>query len=677
MVGVLALLSCRLPTPHARPCRTAPPDGPFAQQVACNDVLMGSDGRASDFHLGNDALTAIVRHPTTSVSAVGVGGGTVVDLAPWNGTDHLLEAIPLVDDGWMAIQSFALESDGIAFQGVVRSLPDRPATAVGASHTVSWRVDPTDPLLRAEGASGLYLHVGGDTVWYVDEAAGLGILANDDTAYGVALGEAWTDLGGAVRVGGTELWVTPGTDPWRGRGDRRVQGSVVGLDRQATHIEIWSPEGTRLGRVPVVEGMYDFALPPGASTVRAVAEGYAPGPLRAWDDPLVDALEPGARGSFVFAPSWLGAPPQHFSVHWTTLEPDGPREHVWVSGPEGGRVPIGPNPVTITAHTRPDFPALTYDVEPNDIWAPFWIPSFPVGERLLTAPEWPSARSRTWRGSNETALELANAAGLDWLAMTPEDAVAPPLNDPPLFVRPGVTTTTHAGPPMTSWPYTNRVRQAGWGAPDPRDLHQSDALAALRGAERFVTTGFLAGSPPPYTLDVWPTGVRLDRPLRTLENLTPWFDWLDAGVWLPPVGPRTWVEVDVLPPFAELGFADLEQPMFRGHSCATSGPMLLLLDVDDTPSGEVVGAGSDTGLGSEERIHDVRIRARAAGPYDRVMLVGEGGEVLEQWIDVQGELRTTVDTGRWWVAIGWRGDDWAVTAPVVGPSDAAPSPPEQ
>jgi hypothetical protein len=666
---LLALLSCEGPAPGDAPCRSAPPDGPFAQRVVCSDVLMGSDGRTSDFHLGNGVFTALVRHPTTSASAVGVGGGTVVDLAPWGGIDHLLEAIPLVDDGWMAIQSFELEEDGLALSGVVRSLPDRDATDVGASRSVTWRVDPTETLLRAEGADGLYLHVGGDTAWFVDSAAGLAILANDDTAYGVRLGERWTDLGGAVRVSGTELWVAPGADPWRGRGERRVAGSTEGLEHQATHIEIWSATAERLGRVPVVDGTYDFVLPPGAASVRAVAEGHAPGPLRAPDDPFIGTLEPGPPGSMVFAPSWLGAPPQHFRVTWTTPAPDGPQEHVWFSGPKGGTVPIGPEPVTITVSTRPDFPDLVYDVSPGDIWAPFWIPDFPVGERLLTAPEWPSARHRTWRGSNETALDLARSSGLDWVVMTPEDAVAPPLSEPPLFVRPGVRTTTHAGPPMTSWPYTNRVRQAGWGAPDPRDLQQADALADLRGAETFVTTGFLAGAPAPFLVDVWPKGVQLDRPLRTLENLQPWFDWLDAGVWLPPVGPRTWAEVDTLPPLVELGLADFEQPMFRGHSCATNGPLLILLDVDDTPSGEVVPPpeGVDTGVDRPEPVHEVRIRARAKGLYDRVVLIGAGGEVLEEWSEVAGELRTSVPTGRWWVAIGWRGDDWAVTAPVLGP----------
>ena len=311
-------------------------------------------------------------------------------------------------------------------------------------------------------------------------------------------------------------------------------------------------------------------------------------------------------------------------------------------------MPIGPDPVTVTVSSRPDRLPVSFEATPGALVVGALPRAFPVGNRVLAAPSWPSTRSRTFRPSNDTALQAATAAGLSWVVMTPEDAVAPPLASPPLLVEPGLVVS-HLD--IVSWPYSSRVRQAGWGAPDVRELEDPDVLAAL-GARTLVPLDFLDRIGPPFAADPPPSGVWLTRPDPDLTNLAPWWDWLDAGVWLPPVGDRVWVDVadpDVL------GSADVQQALFRGNSCVTTGP-LLVLRVGGIGSGEIV---------PEEGPHTAEISVGAASPADRVVLVGPDG-ILAEWSDVRGRLEAATEDSPWWVAIAWWGDDWAVTAPVLG-----------
>ncbi|MCB9675558.1 MAG: hypothetical protein H6737_10605 [Alphaproteobacteria bacterium] len=634
MIAAL-LLGCQpghVPAPDT--CFSTAPTGPIADEVTCRDVLMGSDGRIGDFQLANPRLTALVRHPTASASAIGVGGGTVVDARAWvSPADHLLEAIPLVADGWLDVEAWELLEDGFRVEGAVRDLPDRPSTDWGAWREVTWRIDPELPVLRADGADGMYVHAGGPIVRYGTS------LASDEVAYGVS-GEV-EDLGGAVRATVPELWVAPAHNPWAGRGVARMEGRT----ERADHVELLAGDVT-LGRIPVLFGRYDFVVPPGVDGVRALASGCAPGPRV----PIAvgTTLEPGACGGFTLLPAWGEARPQELGVTWVAA--DGP--HRLQLGPEGGVVPIGPEPVEVAVTLRPDLAPLAFTATPGEVRLEPIRQAFDVGSRVLAAPTWPSARSRTWRGSNDDAVDAALAEGLDWVAMTPEDAVAPPLFDVPLLVRQGVLVQVD-GHPVPSWSYTSRPRQPGWGAPDARGLAPVDALALLRATDNVVGLDLLGALGPPWGVDHPPDGVLLDRPDPDLANLAPWLAWLDAEAWLPPYGPRIWVEV--ADP-AVLGFADVEQGLVRGQTCATTGP-LLTIAVDG------VGPGFYAPTRAE---HAVSVGVHAPRPLDRLVLVGTGGEVLGEWSDVTDSIAVSTPHATWWIAIGWSGADWMVTGPVLG-----------
>jgi len=631
---LFALLAACQPawSPTSEPCITAAPDGPFAVEVSCNAVLMGSDGRSTDFHLGNRAFTSLVRHPTLAVSAVGVGGMTVVDAAPWGGIDQLLEAIPLVADGWMEVTDFELLDDGLRVFGNIRDLPDRPSTDWGAPVEITWRVHPELPLLTAEGAQGMYLLVGGPS-----QLRG-NTLAGDDVAYG--FGGSIEDLGGAIRASSPELWIAPGGDPYVGRGVSRASGASV----LAEHIELYADEA-RLAVVPVIDGLFDFAVPEGATSMRAVAVGRSPSE----SVPIAEgvSIEPGEYGAMQWLPSWGELPPQGARAVWST--PEG--IHEVLLPPTGGTLPIGPQPTRVQVHSRPDLGVIEFDARPGDVRLSPMTPAFDVGSRLLAAPTWPSARSRTWRGSNDQALDLALASGLVWVVMTPEDAVGPPLSDPPLLYTSGVLSEVD-GQQISSWPYTNRPRQDGWGAPNPQD--RSLAMAELSGTSRIVEPAFLGALGLPFTTDTWPTGVLLSRPDAALDDLAPWFAWLDEQAWLPAYGPRVWVDV---PDPTLYGYADIEQALVRGNSCATTGP-LLILTIDGTGSGEVAQLDPDGGL--------ARVEVRSDQALDRLVLVGSTGRVLADWDSPGAEVEFPVEADSWWVAIGWSADHWAVTSPVLG-----------
>ena len=137
--ATLALVAGCQPRPEflssSEDCQSATPSkgdvvvGP----VTCDaQQIPSGEGRGSDYYLANHHFRAIIRHPETSLSMIGVDGGTLIDAAPWGYRDRLHEALPLVGGGWLDVDVFEVGDSEILVGGTVVSLPDQLAEEAGA-----------------------------------------------------------------------------------------------------------------------------------------------------------------------------------------------------------------------------------------------------------------------------------------------------------------------------------------------------------------------------------------------------------------------------------------------------------------------------------------------------------------------------------------------------------------
>ena len=75
------------------------------KRVGCTAELpSGSDGRRGDILLQNQHLSVVFRDAPEALSKHRIGGGTLIDVAPSGEQDRLLEAIPLIEGGWMQVE---------------------------------------------------------------------------------------------------------------------------------------------------------------------------------------------------------------------------------------------------------------------------------------------------------------------------------------------------------------------------------------------------------------------------------------------------------------------------------------------------------------------------------------------------------------------------------------------
>ena len=82
-------------------CLTTPPtSGVWVQPRQCGEQTPpGGEGTVGDLVLANAKMRAILRQPAHALTVPGIGGGTLVDIAPWGHGDVLHEAIPIVGGG--------------------------------------------------------------------------------------------------------------------------------------------------------------------------------------------------------------------------------------------------------------------------------------------------------------------------------------------------------------------------------------------------------------------------------------------------------------------------------------------------------------------------------------------------------------------------------------------------
>ncbi len=617
--------------------------------VACSEqALPGGEGTVEDLLLANAVVKLLLRHPTDALT-VRAGGATVLDAAPWDGTDRLHEVVPVVGGGWLDVDEVTTDDGRVEVSGrVVPLLPDRPASAEGERRSVRYVLRPDEPWLYVEGADGLYVHPQGDL-----ELFERSIVAGD-TVYAWDPGVEVEDLGGALFLHGAgRLLVSDRAQAWGWLADgdaRRLEGTSTGA---ATLL--LTSGGRPFGRVGVQNGAFDVEVPPEVDGVRAEATGRATSetvpPRTHLDLPL------GGSGTLVLLPSWVHQA-RPLDVAWRAQ--DGRSARVLVD-PDGASLSLGAGVHELTLSGGPAYRPQTLRVElaPGQVETVGvqLVPRFDPGAWVALGIGRPCDRARDYRGSNLTSAVATAGDGLVWTVFAAEDDVcgtSSGRNWPQLLWADGVWLRGE-GWSVLSWPWRVRAREALHGGVQQAGLGPADAAAALWGGfddnrTLLVNAGWLDAVGPPHLVSPRPDLVALEG----LDDLGPWLAWLDAQRAVVPMGPVTWVPVTDP---AQLGASDVEQPLVKGNVVAGNGP-LVWLTVDGLPPGEIVSAG-DTGV---EPTYQVSVDVRG-GDVDRVRLIGEGGVVLGE-IGPEGGTVTRPLPGGYLLAVAEGEAEWAVTGPV-------------
>lgn len=611
-------------------------------------VPPGGHGTLADVFLANHWFRAVLRGSVDALTRRGVDGLTVIDAAPWGQHDVLHEAIPLVDGAWLDIEAVTLEPQGVQIVG---------PRADGERTEVRYLVDAHGPWLTVEGADGFDLHVAGDAETWGDGAFLVhhALIASD--------GGAVTDLGGAVQIlGAHRLLVADASDGWTARTGAGIH--TMGSAPGASHLAWWEGEHRR-GRTPIAsDGTFDLVLPATTTGIRAEAEGRAPSAVVAPGDQL--ALTIGAQATLQLSFTGLDRA-SDLQVAWRA---DDGRENTFLVRSSGATLALGAGIHHLELLGGPSVRPTSLDVrlgalETRAITVAL-EPLFERGSWVRAGFDRPSDRSRTFRGSDGTAARLALGEGYQYAVFAPLDVIPavtrapatpvpgePPV--PPRLAFQNGTQLTGEGWSVSGWPWAEHPTRALYGGIQTTLVDPLDAAAAVHGGVGSgralrVDLGWLSRAGPPFLVEPRPDFVALESPEPDLANWTPWFTWLDAGRAVVPTGPVTWVRV--IDP-TSVAPVDVEQPLFRGHVAAGSGPLLELL-VDGAPPGQVV---------LHQTAHTVRWRLGAADPLD-VSLIGAGGTVLAELTSPERELELPEG---WVIALARSPsapETWAVTGPV-------------
>ncbi len=639
-------------------CITEPPEAGqvVVQPLVCSEMqLAGGEGALTDHFMANSLFRAVIRNPQDSLTVPGVGGGTVIDAAPWSDNDRLHEAIPLVGGGWLDVDTFNVGDDRITLGGVIASLRDQPAERAGEYGEVSWVLAPDSPWLELEGADGLWIHPSGSFDLLSEQ------LVHDQLVYGHD-GVLDTDLGGAIRVSGASgLLVARPSEASEALFSQPVSGTAA----DASTILFLQGE-TILGQIPVEDDQFSGRAPEGTEVL--VAEGVARG--RSLPVPPGESLEIdlGARGWVDLALEWA-APPRPVAI---TYEADDGRTATVISPADGGRIGVGAGGVTITISGGPDLQPVSRRVtilpEETARLGLTLEPAFDPGDRILAALGWRGDVARSWRGTDAQALLQAWSIGARFVVTAPEDEIGTANGAvtglPTLLQIDGSRTVSDQGWSIVSWPWSSSSSFAGHGAVDPTGRSAADLLAAAAGGPNtnrrtVVDLAWFDAAPAPWEADPHPHYVRLDHPgLEAPEDAwQAWLGWLDGGYLVTPVGDLTWLDVaDAAAPTE----ADALAGLAAGATVATTGPLVVLrwagashgevIDPTRLPDGEV--ALTITGL---ETTHTVA-------------LLSDLGRLTEWAVEPPGAtLRYRLDSAEpgWLAAAAWDPDaSWAMTGPV-------------
>ncbi|NCG20858.1 MAG: hypothetical protein GWP91_17760 [Rhodobacterales bacterium] len=632
----------------------------YVGQIGCSEMSIGGGERRNfDYWLANTHFRAIVRHPESALTLQGVGGGTLVDAAPWDLQDRLHEIAPIVAGGWLDVVDFDVEPDGIHIGGYVASLPDRPSEHVGEWREVRWQINPDEPWLTVEGADGFWIHAAGDynivdgQVW-----AGTVVYGHDST-------EAIEDLGGAFRIMGTNrLMIGTRIDALTARATELQQ--IAGSSPGAKTLGLYKGE-VRVGVLALESGRWKQWVDARIDGIRAEAGGRPA-------SPIVSPGEPtplGPTGFIEVHPAWTSKP-RAFVVKWASV--DG-RNGQSILAPEGGLLSTGAGSFTVTASGGPALLTTEVDVVvPADTTVEVGLTvaqRFDPEDYLLAVTGWRSDRDRTFRGANIGVILGQEAHGVHWLALTPRDeiskAVQGILNAPTFPVKNGTLATGPEGDwHIWSWGWGSNTQRPGHGAVHTAGRSPVDSLATLQGSatsprKTAVDLAWLQAVGTPWQVENRPDFIRLEAPLDgNILNWKPWFDWLDADINLIAHGPNTWVEV----PDPDLyGDIDIIQGIRRGAACASSGPLLTF------QLGDLVGGDVLYNTTAPFAINLAQVRLRGGADLDHVALIHAGGVIYTEWTpngdDWSVESNVTQPQG-WMIAAAWNdeGTQFATTSPI-------------
>ncbi|MCO4747526.1 MAG: hypothetical protein KC912_22185 [Proteobacteria bacterium] len=633
----LALAACQPPGELAADPATCMVDAPeeglvTVQSWMCRDqVPLAGEGDRGDTILANAWMRVVVRQPAHALTVPSIGGGTLVDATIWGFRDRLHEAIPLVDGGWLELDTYTLTEDGVRMAGEVRPLPGRSA-APGRGE-VSWRLDQDTSRLHLEGANGLWLHATSD------QQPRDGRLQGPAMTY-VTDGTVLEDLGGAVIFDAVTTLDIVRTDRlWEDTpGAIHVSGTTDG-----TTLEL-ATAGQTEHRLTVWDGVIDAWVPPEIDAVRVTSPTGAPS---AWVAPGADLdLPVGPAGTLV-------------------VSGDGTIPIRWIADGRGGidRVSAGTT-LDVGAGT---ITGITGD-HPLRAGVPFTVEVPPNGEVVLQAADpvdtghWvlanldlPAGRDHTIRRASHGGSQIAAASSIDAVVLTAVNDVGDGADAAAIGVS-GSVLANPAGWTVTAWPWRPTRRRMAHGALDPELVTIDDAVAAARGGPTqdrvtVVDRGWLEVHGPLEAEDVHPDGTRLWPPLSA--PLTEWQAWLAVDPLPKPVGPLTWVWV---PDPSNYAFLDLQRALGAGATVASSGPLLTIQVAGETPLSP---------LQDVPTLVEVSLSGEG---LDHVALT-DGNVLLHQWdAPLPASATFEVDAARV-LAVGWSDDGahWAATSALRRP----------
>ena len=639
--------------PAACDARLMEPGEVRARRVPCSDELMaGGEARRGDLLLENAHLRAFfsVDH---ALSMLGGAGGTLVDLAPPEERDGLIEGVPLIAGEWFETAKTTLVQEptwaGLVVEGI---LPD------GQPHTVTWRLRADASELELEGADALRFVPAADSGRVGDT-----VVARSALSGGVALMYATDaevqDFGGWLEwEGATRLYAgdRPTVLAARWTDLQTVSGTTDG-----SAVYAWG-DGSLVTRVPVIEGAFDAEIPAVVDTLTARRSGHESS----------DAVAPGLDLDLP-----LGAP-GFLSVH--AEDPDGRplpvtvrwNGGVWRTGTDSAPIGVGPGTGQLQVSAGPgwsiadageitvaDHTAVAVVLEPAHQHAAL------ADLFVVTSPD-----AGTRRGPARQ-LEAAAARGVRYAVTVAGDEVSDDRRYTDtarwLTVRAGSRANTDDFGTPQAWPWSSSSRLPAHGAAPWSGLEPDTLLATMDGGVgRFtmVDARWLEAAGPPWSWSPSPGFVRLD----SLDDLSAIQAALDLGAGFALVGPSTWL--NGLDPLGVERVAS-ERALIEGRTVASNGPWV---DLD------VLGHGPGDRVNAPWLPVHVECSGPDWMPIAGASLIGEGGVELARWEatsdtapQVEGDV--WIEGQTWLVATCW-GDEaaapdldapaWAVTSPLWG-----------
>ena len=525
------------------------------KRVGCAAELpTGSDGRRGDILLQNQHLSLVFRAAPEALSKHQIGGGTLIDATPSGLTDHLIEAIPLVQGGWMQVEEMDWGQDAeggwVQVTGTSMGVPGLPPVQEGEPVQVTWRLAPESRILTFEGAAQLYVHPGRDHV-LVDKGfyrSGQVLLSDAQDIQ---------DLGGAVILKDLSQIVVGDWDPAQqalytqaSAGVCQDGGLVQALDAQG-RVVAWMPPA------------WDTMLPESARTLRCAAQREIWGPEQPIDS---ETLAPGVSGRWI--PIWEG--PSAFVLQ-------GPFGEQAVGPGESLSFPPGSHRLRLDA--GPQWAPIELDLDVKSSVIHFseldWVRRIEPGDwrqaDFFRSP-WPSVNSRVEPLED---AQRAAALGFSYAVQSAPEQVGRPYTSgwvaERIRLRAGSVTQGQGGVVWSvGW---SRNTQPGFGTADSEQLPNPLDLLALAmstpaaGRLGIVDVDWVEQAGPAWAWSPAPTAILVEGP----QDLPAVLGLLEQGERLSLVGPTTWLEVpdQVLP-----AATHFERALFNGRSVASTGPWL-------------------------------------------------------------------------------------------------------